>query len=301
VGTVPENDFPLIVGHVVLKGDWISIDGRCAPVNRGTPALLAAAIKAGEVLGQPAPVGYLVGDIGLGDGSRRLYARLAENSFGADISAVAFHYLQPDVDWHNRVLFALQEMTPRPVLIADAGFMYAAKMSGEAREYDLFTPDVGELAFLADEAAPHPFYTRGFILHDEMNTPALIERAYAHENAARCLLVKGQPDVVADREGIHAAVDTPAESAMEAIGGTGDTVTGIVAALIGAGIAVKEAAVLAARINRLAGHLTRPTPATQVMDIVRHLPSALEQVLKQNSIVWGNGDPPDSSRRVSMV
>ena len=33
-----------------------------------------------------------------------------------------FHYLQPDVDWHNRVLFAVQEMQPRPLLIADAGF-----------------------------------------------------------------------------------------------------------------------------------------------------------------------------------
>jgi ADP-dependent NAD(P)H-hydrate dehydratase / NAD(P)H-hydrate epimerase len=301
VGTVPEKDFPLAIGPVALKGDGILIDGLRAPVNRGTPALLAAAIKAGEVLGQPAPMGYLVGDIGLGEGSRRLYARLAENSLSGDMNAIAFHYLQPDVDWHNRVLFALQEMSPRPVLIADAGFMYAAKMSGEAREYDLFTPDVGELAFLADEEAPHPFYTRGFILHEQMKAPALIERAYSHENAARCLLVKGQPDVVADREGVHAMIDAPVEAAMEAIGGTGDTVTGIVAALIGAGIAVKEAAILAARVNRLAGHLARPTPATQVMDIVRHIPAALEQVLKQHSITCGTGGPGDSSCHVNIL
>jgi ADP-dependent NAD(P)H-hydrate dehydratase / NAD(P)H-hydrate epimerase len=52
-------------------------------------------------------------------------------------------------------------MNRRPILIADAGFMYAAKMSGQAACYDFFTPDVGELAFLADEMAPHPFYTRG--------------------------------------------------------------------------------------------------------------------------------------------
>ena len=57
----------------------------------------------------------------------------------------------------NRVLFAVEEMAKRPVLIADAGFMYAAKMSGQSSKYDLFTPDVGELAFLADEEAPHPF------------------------------------------------------------------------------------------------------------------------------------------------
>ncbi len=293
VGTVPDQDFPLAMGKVALEDDVISIQGNHAPVyravvNRGTPALLAAAIKVGEVVGQPPPVAYLVGDIGLGDGSRRLYAFLSENSAKWDVNAVAFHYLQPDVDWHNRVLFALEEMTHRPVLIADAGFMYAAKMSGQAPAYDLFTPDVGELAFLADEEAPHPFYTRGFILHEEMRVPALIERAYQHENAAACLLVKGQPDYVADRQGVHTTIDMPVEAAMEAIGGTGDTVTGIVAALIGAGIEVKEAAILAARVNRLAGRYARPTPATQVMDIVRQIPAALAQVLDEKAIMSGH-------------
>jgi ADP-dependent NAD(P)H-hydrate dehydratase / NAD(P)H-hydrate epimerase len=62
--------------------------------------------------------------------------------------------------------------------------MYAAKMSGQAPSYDVFTPDMGELAFLADESAPHPFYTRGFILHEENRAPELIKRAYQHENAA---------------------------------------------------------------------------------------------------------------------
>jgi len=82
-------------------------------------------------------------------------------------------------------------------------------------------------------------------------------------------------------------IDSPVEAAMEPIGGTGDTVTGIVSALIGAGIEVKEAAVLAARVNRLAGHLARPTPATQVMDIVEQIPAALTRILKENSILSG--------------
>ena len=81
--------------------------------------------------------------------------------------------------------------------MADAGYMYVAKMSGYAASYDLFTPDVGELAFLADEKAPHPFYTRGFLLHEEERVPELILRAYHHENAARHLLVKGRCDRVA--------------------------------------------------------------------------------------------------------
>jgi len=287
VGTVPDQDFPLIAGKVIMEDHTISIEGNHALVNRGTPALLAAAVKVGEVMGQSPPVGYLVGDIGLGKGSRHLYEYLTEHLGRCDFNTIAFHYLQPDVDWHNRVLFAVEEMAKRPVLVADAGFMYAAKMSGQASEYDLFTPDVGELAFLADEEAPHPFYTRGFILHEDIRAPALIERAYQHKNAAACLLVKGQPDYVADRQGVHTTIDLPVEEAMEAIGGTGDTVTGIVAALIGAGIEVKEAAVMAARVNRLAGHYAGPSPATQVMDIIRQIPAALAEVLGERQIVAG--------------
>jgi len=290
VGTVPDHDFPLAVGEVLLVNGVIHIEGKSVPVNRGTPALLAAAIKTCEVLDQPAPFGYVVGDIGQGDGSRRLYEYLTRNlgkcdpqsKSGTDFNTIAFHYLQPDVDWHNRVLFAVEEMAKRPVLIADAGFMYAAKMSGQSSEYDLFTPDAGEMAFLADEEAPHPFYTRGFILHEEDRIPELIARAYEHKNASRYLLVKGKRDYVANSQGIQAAIDSPVEEAMEAMGGTGDTLTGIVAALIAAGIEVKEAAVVAARVNRLAGHFAKPTPATQVMEIIQHIPRALEEILNEN-------------------
>jgi NAD(P)H-hydrate repair Nnr-like enzyme with NAD(P)H-hydrate dehydratase domain len=196
-------------------------------------------------------------------------------------STIVFHYLQPDVDWHNRVLFAVEEMERRPILIADAGFMYAAKMSGQSSQYDLFTPDIGELAFLADEEAPHPFYTRGFILHEENRIPELIARAYQHENSPRCLLVKGKQDYVADRQGIRTTVDLPLEEAMEAIGGTGDTLTGIVTALIGTGMEVIKAATIAARVNRLAGHYATPTPAMQVFEMVQHIPRALSEILQK--------------------
>ncbi|MBW1701941.1 MAG: sugar kinase [Deltaproteobacteria bacterium] len=287
VGTVPDREFPLVSGEVNLEDNVICIQGKKVSVNRGTPALLAAAIKTCEVLDQPAPFGYLVGDIGQGDGSRRLYKYLNQNlgkcdpqsKSGTSFNTIAFHYLQPDVDGHNRVLFAVDEMAQRPVLIADAGFMYAAKMSGQSAKYDLFTPDVGELAFLADEEAPHPFYTRGFILHEENRIPELISRAYEHDNAPRYLLVKGGQDYVADSQGIQATIDSPVEGAMEAMGGTGDTLTGIVAALIAAEIEIKEAAVIAARTNRLAGSFAKPTPATQVMEIVEHIPRALEAIL----------------------
>jgi hypothetical protein len=293
IGTIPEEGFPLVIGEIRLEEKHILVGERRVPVNRGTPALLAATIKAGEVLDLPLPYGYLAGDIGRGDGSRRIYERLVEVLPRAAFSVITFHYLQPDVDWHNKVLFAVEEMTPRPVLIADAGFMYAAKMSGQSEAYDLFTPDAGELAFLADEEAPHPFYTRGFILHEEERVPEQMARAYDHGNAAQCLLVKGKRDFVADRNGIRTVVDHPSEEAMEAMGGTGDTVTGIVAALTESGMAVKDAAVVAARANRLAGSYAKPTPATQVMEIIMHIPRALEAVLSEEGYRHGNAFPEE--------
>lgn len=277
VGTVPDPDLPLIEGEARLTGFKLSVAGREIPVNRGTAALLAAASATLRHFRRPSPFACLAGDTGLGEGSRLIYDHLIRWLPKQKIEIICFHYLQPDVDWHNRVLLAIQEMQPRPLLIADAGFMYVAKMSGQAGEYDLFTPDAGELAFLADETAPHPFYTRGFILHGDNKVPDLIARAYAHQNAARWLLVKGQRDYLADSRGILATVSEPDIEALEPIGGTGDTLTGIAAALIAKGLDLDVAAVLAARINRLAGLLARPTPATQVMEIIACIPQALAE------------------------
>ena len=136
VGTVPDEDFPLISGEVHLEKDRIRVCETTIAVNRGTSALIAAVLKAGEVLGLPLPLAYLVGDIGLGHGSRLLYDHLVSHLGRSPARVIAFHYLQPDVDWHNKVLFALQKMYPQPLLIADAGFMYAAKISGQSQAYE---------------------------------------------------------------------------------------------------------------------------------------------------------------------
>jgi len=66
---------------------------------------------------------------------------------------------------------------------------------------------------------------------------------------------------------------------LEPIGGTGDTLTGIVSALIHGGYAIEEAAIMAAKINRLAGELANPTPGTQVSEIIIHIPNALSIAL----------------------
>lgn len=281
IGTVPEEDFPLVSGIVTLNGDRLSLDGRETSINRGTPALVAAASTACEVLGLPSPISFLVGDEGMGHGSRKLYEYLKTELPATDARVITFHYLQPDVDWHNRILLALEEKGELPVMIADAGYMYAAKMSGFAPCYDLFTPDIGEMAFLADEVAPHPFYTRGFIMHQEDDVPTLIKRAYAGKNAAKALLIKGTKDYICTKERIVAIVDSPEVRALEPIGGTGDTLTGIVAVLVFSGYRVPEAATIAARANRLAGALADPTPASQVLQLIEKIPEALEIALKE--------------------
>lgn len=281
VGTVPYEGFPLI--HGVCSGDHhhLRVGLETIPVLRGTPALLAAACAVTRVLGLESPQTILAGDIGKGDGSKQIYAYLCEylKDHGSEI--MVFHYLQPEIDWHNRILMQIDDLVQRPLLIADAGYMYVAKMSGFASSYDLFTPDVGELAFLADESAPHPFYTRGFLLQEEHKVPEQIQRAYLHENAARYLLVKGRKDVVASSEGIIRVISEPCEENLEPIGGTGDSLTGIVAALVQSGKTIVESAILGAAINRYLGLLAKPTPASSIAELLSHLPQALHIVLSQ--------------------
>jgi hypothetical protein len=258
----------------------LAVAGRPVRVARGTPALAAAACMACAVLGQAPPHALLAGDIGLGQGSRAAYARLLELLDAPPAwPGITFHYLQPDLDWHNRILLRIEELASRPLLVADAGYMYVAKMSGFAASYDLFTPDAGELAFLADGSAPHPFYTRGFLLHENGAAPDLVARAWAGENAARCLLVKGQEDLVAVHGAVVERIDEPLVEAMEPIGGTGDMLAGLVTALLSAGLPMAEACGLAARANRHIGRLARPTPAFSVADLLPFLPAALEQAL----------------------
>jgi len=169
-------------------------------------------------------------------------------------------------------------------LIADAGFMYVAKASGQASFYDLFLPDLGELTFLADDKASHPAYTRGFLTTLEDDPVKLIERAYNTHNAASHLCVKGKTDYICANGKIVERVEKPVIEELEAIGGTGDTITGITSALIHHGFSLVEACRIACKVNRKAGQLTIPTPATQIAEIIAALPQALEEIVRDLSI-----------------
>ena len=282
-GTVPDPEFPLVEGRWQLSDGVLYPEGGGTPiaVQRGTAALLGTALLACTVMGCEAPTALLAGDTGNGEGSRRLYAHLAAALGKGFLPAgITFHYLFPDLDGHNRILMALEGLEPRPLLVADAGFMYVAKMSGYASAYDLFTPDAGELAFLADEKAPHPFYTRGFLLASDTDVPDLIERAYRHENAARLLLIKGKTDILVRQGQVLGCVDEPQVPALEPIGGTGDLVTGLVTGLLAGGMELSRACLVAARAARVAGQQAAPTPATQIGELLPFVPGALEQVLQ---------------------
>ncbi len=287
-GIVPDADFPLCLdtwslerdrrGHLSLQ----SAQGRTLPIQRGTTSLIASTLVALHTTRAEAAASFslpclLVGDTGTGTGSRDLYSLLAESVLQQrPWDGVTFHYLFPDVDGHNRVLMACEALSPKPFLIADAGFMYVAKMSGYADFYDVFTPDTGEMAFLADEHAPHPFYTRGFLLAEETEIPALIERARLHKNMAMHLIIKGKTDYIVDKGRIVSYVNEPDVPCMEAIGGTGDLVTGFATAAM---ILQKErvhdipnipkALHDAAQNARHVALKAQPTPATHVEEILR--------------------------------
>ncbi|HEY9834709.1 MAG TPA: NAD(P)H-hydrate dehydratase [Stenomitos sp.] len=94
-------------------------------------------------------------------------------------------------------------------------------------------------------------------------------------------LVKGKTDYVASEGKILATISEPDVPTLEPIGGTGDTITGLVSALVYAGLEPKAAAIIACRANRMAGKLTQPTPATKVRQVVDQFPTVLRQYYQQ--------------------
>ncbi|MBN2467900.1 MAG: sugar kinase [Deltaproteobacteria bacterium] len=278
-GTLPIEDLRLKVGEGRVKDGQFYIGDTSVSLNRGTAAMMAACCVVCSRYSSEAPYCIVSGDIGDGRGSIPVYDFLIKNISGLQPDVFVGHYIMPNLAYHNKFIDAIGKMTIKPKLIADAGFMYIAKMAGFAAEYTVFTPDLGELAFLADGQAPHPFYTRGFIFHMEPRTKELIAMAYAEKNAARFLFVKGERDIVCENGEVLGEVTDPSVPELEAIGGTGDTITGMIGAYLGNGLAEKEALHLAACVNRLAGESAKPTPATQIGEIVMRIPQALEKVV----------------------
>ncbi|HID30017.1 MAG TPA: sugar kinase [Desulfobacterales bacterium] len=278
VGTIPIRDLPLLVGQAEVTEEGLFIDGQVLDVNRGTAAMMSAACVFCDQYGLQRPLCVTAGDIGARDGSIKIYEYLVKNlpRMDTDVDVLTFHYIMPDIKRNKKVLEKIDCMKKRPILIADAGSMYAAKGGGDAKRYDIFTPDVGELAFLADDKAVHPTYTRGFIHHLENDVPQLIDKAFKAGNSPRTLFVKGQVDYICSEGTIVEEITGPRIEELEPIGGTGDTVTGMTSGLVYRGDLPIQACLIASRANRRAGELCKPSPASQVKDIIQYIPEALK-------------------------
>ena len=284
-GTVPISDMPLILGEIAADGDCLVIEGRPIPCTQGTGAMLSAALTATGYLKLAPPHALLVGDIGKGKGSRELYQYLIDNVAKLAPQVLALHYWLPDMAQTRQLCAAIEKCKKRPVMIADAASMYSAKAAGLAEAFDVFTPDATETAFLADPDATHPAYiSRHLFETDTSRSPELARVAYKNHGAARLLLVKGTTDYVVENGEIIARVSEPNIPELEPIGGTGDTITGLVAALVYVGLEVSEAATIAAKANRMAGKYAGVTPASKVKQIIDQFPA----VFKDNLCNWSN-------------
>ena len=78
-----------------------------------------------------------------------------------------------------------------------------------------------------------------------------------------------------------ATITEPDVPVLEAIGGTGDTITGLVAAFIYAELEPHQAAIITARANRMAGQFAGATPATKVRQVIAQFPTVFREYLCQ--------------------
>jgi hydroxymethylpyrimidine/phosphomethylpyrimidine kinase len=281
-GTVPIKGLPLTLGEVSLEGEFLSLNGFKTRCTQGTGAMISAALAVTEYLKLDPPQVLVVGDTGCGEGSQSLYKYLVQNVSRLSPDVLEFHYILPDMALMRKVCESVEGCPKKPVMIADAGSMYAAKAAGLASEFDIFTPDFCELAFLADPTASHPAYINRHLFDtDVTQTPKLVSAACRQGNAAKLLLVKGAIDYVAKDGEILETVTEPNIPALEAIGGTGDTITGLVAAFAYAGLELHKAAIIAAKSNRMAGKFAQATPATKEWQIIAQFPAVFEKYLSE--------------------
>ncbi|MDD5486268.1 MAG: NAD(P)H-hydrate dehydratase [Dehalococcoidales bacterium] len=282
-GTIPIDGMPLTQGSYIYQKDKVTIgdytlEGKY--ITLGTAAMASAASVACQTLGIDPPHLVTYGDTGMGDGTLKILDYLSREigNMGADV--LTLHYLLPTKEPFIKLVDIVNNLDKKPFFIADAGALLNAKATGLAKKFDLFTPDPGELSFIADPEAPHPAYVQHFIFEvDDKEIPRLSKEAYDNGNAPKYLLIKAAVDhIVVDGE-VVGNIREPLVPSLEAIGGTGDTITGVVSALISSGMDVSEAMLKAAHINRYMGELAQPSPATPISELIPYIPEAIKKVI----------------------
>lgn len=293
-GTVPFKELPLTLGKARAEEESLVVNDCRIPCTQGTGAMIYAALTTTDYLKLEPPQVLVAGDTGQGQGSRAIYEYLIQKVTELSPEVLTLHYCLPDMALTRRLCDSIKRSAKRPVMIADAASMYAAKAAGLASAFNIFTPDATEMAFLADAKATHPAYiARHLFDTDITQIPGLVASAYQNKSAAKLLLVKGEIDYVVRDGGIAATIAEPDVPALEAIGGTGDAITGLVSAFAYCGLEPHEAAIIAARANRMAGQFARATPATRVRQVINQFPAVFKEYLCQwSGVCYTEGEPP---------
>jgi ADP-dependent NAD(P)H-hydrate dehydratase len=165
---------------------------------------------------------------------------------------------------------ALWARAPKPLVIDADGLNALAKVPHERWPTRtapvVLTPHPGEFTRLS-----------GYSGDDVRKNREALAKAYASERSV-VLVLKGHRSVVTDGTRVQ---DNPTGNPGMATGGTGDVLTGLVAALLGQGLAAFDAAALAAWVHGRAGDLAadaRGQAGLIATDLLDHLPAALREV-----------------------
>jgi ADP-dependent NAD(P)H-hydrate dehydratase / NAD(P)H-hydrate epimerase len=277
IGTVPYKT-GLYTGKAIVRDRVLEVGGGSFPVERGTAAMAASCAQVCGFYNLDMPLCIFGGDVADGKGTDLMFQEVVSNLEKYDPDSVTLHYMFPKIKYGEPFLNKIGSLPKKPRLIADAGGMYLMKTIGKAYLFDVFTPDQGEMYFLADEFAPHPLYVRNDLLNENVPVEKLVDSAYQHKNTAKTTVIKGAVDYIYKDNVLVKQLAQPNIPAMEAIGGTGDTITGMLTAFrhMGAPDADHKALVL----NRLIGELINCDPATQIRDFIQAIPQALEKYEK---------------------
>jgi NAD(P)H-hydrate repair Nnr-like enzyme with NAD(P)H-hydrate dehydratase domain len=278
VGTVPYKT-GLYIGKAQVAGNRLNINGVSLPIGRGTAAMAASCAQVCSFYRREMPVCIFAGDVADGKGTDLMFQEVNSCIDKYDPDILTLHYLFPKIKYGDPFIRKIESLKKRPQLIADAGGMYLIKTIGKSYFFDVFTPDQGELYFLADEFAPHPLYVRSDLLNENMSCESLVDIAYKKKNTAQTTIVKGATDLIYTGNSKVKELSQPHVPAMEAIGGTGDTITGMLSAL--RYMNDPDADFKSLVINRLIGKEIKCNPATQIADFIEAIPGVLEKYEKK--------------------
>jgi NAD(P)H-hydrate repair Nnr-like enzyme with NAD(P)H-hydrate dehydratase domain len=273
VGTVPY-ETGVYIGQASIKGGLLAVDETGFGIERGTAAMAAACVQVCSFYGMPMPLCIFGGDISEGKGTDLMFQEVNSGMEKYDPDVVTLHYMFPKIAYGEPFIRKIKSLQKRPLLIADAGGMYLMKTIGYSSLFDVFTPDAGELLFLADELAAHPLYVRTDMLKQPWDMDELAESAYQHKNSAATLVVKGSIDRVYRNGRLARECREPNIPAMEAIGGTGDTITGMLSGLLYR--QEDDAEYKALALNRIIGKRLNCNAATQISEFIKAIPTGLE-------------------------